>query len=370
MFKIKRVKGAGVALAVAALVASAGCGAESPDDTSSAGSANAASATVDKASIPPDCRGSKPYKLKVNASVTGFIYLPFYVAQASGLFKQFNIDAEYQLLAGGAIPSLLAGQSDIAMTASSRVYGLRNEGRDVKTFGMGLSSNPSPIVVAKSAIDAKGVTKDSSFEEKVQALKGLKIATTSPGGGADVILRAILKAGGLDPKEDVKILYLQTGPAVVAAFSRGNVDATAFGPPTSTEEVMKHDGVEFIKLSRGDYPKWRGLSYVSFTAMTNWLGENEAAAGCFLAAMQQADNLIAKDPDKAEELGKSFIKGMDDDLYHQAFVDSAGSWTVDVCPDLKTLVDYDFENENGHVENPVEDHFNTDICQEYVEKYR
>lgn len=319
----------------------------------------------------PACDGDVVHDIKINASVGGFIYLASHIAAEAGLYDEFRVNVTYEELGGGSIPALLSGDSDVAMTATNRAFTLRNEGRDVKGFGMGILPNTSTFVVAGEIYEAAGLTEESSIEDKMNAVRGTVLGTTSPGAGADVILRAMLREGGLDPDVDVEILYLEAGAAVLAAFERRDVQGFTFSPPTSTRAIQQYGGEILLSLARGDYESWSRLSLVAHIATASWLDQNRDAAGCWLAAMQAAHDIINQDEARSRELGKAYVIMEDEDLYNLAYDQMFSAWPEEVCFTVgDRILDFEFESGAGGVTEPNENHWDTSICDEYVVPFR
>ncbi len=358
--------------AVTALILSACGGNDAPAAAPPAPPAPVAPpAATEAATKHPACDGNVAHELSINASVGGFIYLAHHIADQAGLYDEFNVDVTYEELGGGSIPALLSGDTDVAMTATNRAFTLRNQGRDVKAFGMGIQPNTSTFVVAREIYEAAGLSPSSTIQEKMNAVRGSVLGTTSPGAGADVILRAMLREGGLDPETDVEILYLEAGSAVLAAFERRDIQGFTFSPPTSTRAIMLSNGEILLSLARGDYPAWDELSLVAHIAQTSWLENNRDAAGCWLAAMQAAHDIINQDGARARELGKAYITIDDEDLYNLAYDQMFSAWNKEVCFTVEDRkLDFEFESAAGGVNEPNEAHWDISICEEYVLPYR
>lgn len=370
----KRRKLATVSLAAATALILSACGgtADEPVAPPPAPPAPAETPGTDEpATKHPACDGDVVHDIAINASVSGFLYLAHHVAVEAGLYDEYNVNVTYEELGGGSIPALLSGDSDVAMTATNRAFTLRNEGRDVKGFGMGILPITSTFIIARELYEAAGLTPESSIQDKMEAARGTVLGTTSPGAGADVILRAMLREGGLDPDNDVEILYLEAGAAVLAAFERRDIQGFTFGPPTSTRAIQQYDGEILLSLARGDYEPWNNLSLVAHIATTSWLNANRDAAGCWLAAMQGAHDIINREDARSRELGKSYVTIDDEDLYNLAYDQMFSAWPEEVCFTVADRVlDFEFESAARGVNEPNENHWDTSICEEYVLPYR
>ncbi|GHV54943.1 C4-dicarboxylate ABC transporter [Deltaproteobacteria bacterium] len=125
------------------------------------------------------------------------------------------------------------GEAELAFTDGS-YYDAYNgkgayEGRPQKYMRALVPVYPEPVnfTVAKG-----GGIKD------IAGLKGKRVAVGAVGSGSEVIARAILKAGGLDPDKDIEIHNLSAAEAA-RAYSDRQIDANIIAGPVGTAGIVE-----------------------------------------------------------------------------------------------------------------------------------
>lgn len=318
-----------------------------------------------------ECSPDDPRQLSLTTSSEGFLYFPNYVAQEMGYYDDAGVEVEYSVAGGGHMPAMLAGEVDMVETAFTSVINLHNEGQNVVAIGSYINAYASNVVVQGEVIEEHGITEDSSFEDRARALEGLTIGTTSPGAGADLLPRAIMREVDLDPDSDAEILYLEEGAAMLAAFDQGRIDAFVLSSPSATQAVVNMGGEILINPTLGEYPSVDGIAYVTPVTRADWLEEeeNRVTAGCYLEALDRALQLIAEDPDAALEAAKEHpnMPDLEDEILEQAFEETRQGYPESVClSEDNVQVALDFDDMFRTVQNPVEDHYDASICEEFV----
>lgn len=93
------------------------------------------------------------------------------------------------------------------------------------------------------------ISPTSSIDEKVRALKGARIGSSSLGGGPPQYTRFLGSLYGLDPNEDIHITSVGQGPPRIAALREGRVDMVVGGAPEADQVSLDGYGELFINFS-------------------------------------------------------------------------------------------------------------------------
>jgi ABC-type nitrate/sulfonate/bicarbonate transport system substrate-binding protein len=146
-------------------------------------------------------------------------YLPYYVGVSEGLFAHAGLDVEMVTLGTTAagVSALLDGRVDVAATCPDAVVEAATGGAALRVAG-GLIDRPVSSVVARPGLDS------------VEALRGQRVAVTHPRASVAILLRAFLRAHGLE-RDTYQPVVIGTTPAQVAALERGEVDAAMLTHP-------------------------------------------------------------------------------------------------------------------------------------------
>jgi NitT/TauT family transport system substrate-binding protein len=221
-------------------------------------------------------------------------YLPRIVALEKGFFAQQGLEMESINIPGGskAAAALLGGSADIVNLAYFHALKAARQGFDVVAFACPLNQWPMAYLMKPEMIKKKGITEDSSIDDKIRAMKGLKIGCTSPGSGTDLIPRAFLKNRGIDPATEVQIVPFGKWEAGVAAFERGNIDVFQWVSPIP--EMLEQKGIGSIVFStaKGDVPEFRGFAWDAFFTTSKFLEQKPEVVLAFTKAILQAIDYI------------------------------------------------------------------------------
>lgn len=291
----------------------------------------------DGAAVEASDEGCNGDSLTLTQSTAGFLYLPSYLAERAGYYKEQGLNVEINDLGGGSenVAAVVSGSADVALTAYSSIVTAREEGAPIVAIGQIMDQYASNVVISKEAAEKAGVTADSSPEEKIRALKGLKLGITSPGSGTDQLFHYLFEQVGLDADDDARLLPIGSGAPMIAAFRTGQIDGFSLSSPTS-DLAAAQGGVMLFNLSRGDYEPLNPFLYIVAVANSRTLEEKSRILTCFSKAIGQALTLLEENPDKAREVARPAFADIDEELYATAFENN-----IDGYPETPTIAKKD-----------------------------
>lgn len=259
--------------AVVAAVAVAAC--------SSGGSSSTTSASGGGSSAAPAAMTT----VTVGTSGATAAYGPIYVGAQQGIFKKHGINVQIEDLTPNSVTAaVLSGNIDVAM--------------DGPNLASGILSNPSAKIEGTAGPTVfyiyarKGIT-------SVRGLKGDTIAVTTPGGSLDTSVRAAIKNAGLTPGVDVKIAYLQTNSAALAAVETGAVQAAGVSPPTSVQ-ASQAGLVQLENITP--------LSPLGLVAVSNSFAANKQVLEQFMDAWKESNALAVSSNADSNAALKQYVK--------------------------------------------------------------
>lgn len=210
-----------------------------------------------------------------NASLTlGFVVDPSWaqvpVAEAEGYFAKHGVDVKVVNFSTGveALNALKGGQVDITTAADFPVASAIASDPSIKIIDDGSRWNGQRIVANRE----DGIT---SFAD----LAGKKIGTPL-GTTAHYYAAAGLQASGIEA--DVEQV---NPPAIVAALTRGDIDATSIFEPFQIEAI-KALGKNAVIL---EAPKLPYSQHSLYLANADTMESDEQAVSDFLAALREAE---------------------------------------------------------------------------------
>jgi len=223
-------------------------------------------------------KAEKP-EIKVAVSLSSSTFLPIYLALDQGFYKEEGLSVELVTFRGGSalLKGVVGGSVDIGVSGlASLSLGIK-AGQDLKVFYAGI--NPSgfywySVDRIKSLADAKGAT----------------FGVSRYGSTTDFLTRYVLKARGLDPQQDVKIVQGGGSASRAAAMEKGQIDVNIYAAPDN-----------FMAAEKG-YRQLLALSEVvpeypmqSLYATGDFIRKNPNTIKAFLRAHVKAVRLAKKD---------------------------------------------------------------------------
>lgn len=157
----------------------------------------------------------KKFIVQGGASVPYIGFLPLYVGQQAGLFKEEGLEVEVRYSSGAPQGTQVtaANQADAAVVTVEPSINGYDKGIRGKIFSR----------INNELIYYIAVPEDSPIKS-VEDLKGKKIGVASFGSAAVPVVRSILRAGGIEPQSDT-ILPVGVMDQAMAALRSGNVQA-------------------------------------------------------------------------------------------------------------------------------------------------
>ncbi len=209
-------------------------------------------------------------RIVVGVSTVNVAFLPIYVTQDKGFFKDQGLDVLVVMFNAGAtnLQALIGGDVQIMAGAVPETVLARASGMDIKNFWA--ISNLMPFQIY-------GATSFKSLKEA----KGKKFAISRFGSLSEFLTRSSLRQYGVDAKE-VTMLQIGATPARFTALAGGIVDATVLWFPVT--ERAKATGLAKLYDLKELYPDWTN---VGFIARESWLAKEKEQAVKFLRAYQR-----------------------------------------------------------------------------------
>ncbi|MBM4296385.1 MAG: ABC transporter substrate-binding protein, partial [Deltaproteobacteria bacterium] len=159
-------------------------------------------------------------KIRVGVSAVSMGNIILYVMKEARLYEKYGLDAEVITMNGSGISSkaLISGGIDIAPIATPTVISANLAGADMQILAHTLPGVVHALMVKPEI-------------ERVEDLKGKKIAVSSLGSLTDFLVRYIAKKKGLNPDRDVTLITTGGDPDRIVALSAGVVDGAALSHP-------------------------------------------------------------------------------------------------------------------------------------------
>jgi NitT/TauT family transport system substrate-binding protein len=215
--------------------------------------------------------------------------LPMYVAQQEGLFEKHGVTAEF-------VPAASAAERD-QIFAAGQVDGMINDGVSTLFY----NQEQPQIQVVRFARNATStfpqymiLASAQSGIDSVEGLKGVEIGI-SQGTVIEYITDRLLQAAGLSP-EEIKTVAVPKITDRMSLLGSGELKAATLPDPLSSLALQQGAKTVIDDTSHPEY----GYSVYSFRKQL--IDENPQAIRGFLAAIEEATNLINADSSKWDSL--------------------------------------------------------------------
>ncbi len=209
-------------------------------------------------------------RIVVGVSTVNVAFLPIYVTQDKGFFKDEGLDVLVVMFNAGTtnMQALIGGDVQIMAGGVPETVLARASGVDIKNFWA--ISNVMPFQIY-------GHPSFKSLKES----KGKKFAISRFGSLSEFLTRSSVRKFGVDPKE-ITMLQIGATPARFTTLVSGIVDATVLWFPVT--ERAKGAGFNLLFDLKELYPEW---SNVGFIARDSWLAKEKEQTIKFLRAFQR-----------------------------------------------------------------------------------
>lgn len=244
-------------------------------------------------------------KLTVVMSSFDMLFWVTLGAQALGYFAAQDLEVELVRAGGGArsLAAVAGGDAQFNIGAPASAFRARARGSDVMMVAPAVVQYVDNITMSGDWARRHGITAQSSYQDRLRALRGMTLAVSSVGGGADQLVRFLAKQAGINPDRDMTITAIPDGANMMAAMSRGRIDGFVIPPPTGEDAVRNHGAQPLIWAGRGEVPQLDGFVYIGAIARDSWLQRNREVAIRFLRAQQRAMQAVhhAEDGNRARD---------------------------------------------------------------------
>jgi len=209
-------------------------------------------------------------RIVVGVSTVNVAFLPIYLTQDKGFFKDEGLDVLVVMFNAGAtnLQAVIGGDVQIMAGGVPETVLARASGVDVKNFWAISNLMPFQIYGSRSM-------------KTLKEGKGKKFAISRFGSLSEFLTRSALRHSGVDPK-DVTMLQIGATPARFTTLASGIVDATILWFPVT--ERAKAVGMTKLFDLKELYPNWTNVGFVAREA---WLAKEKEQAVKFLRAYQR-----------------------------------------------------------------------------------
>jgi NitT/TauT family transport system substrate-binding protein len=279
-------------------------------------------------------------KITLVQSSYSFNFVPLYIARTEGYFTDEGLDVDVVLAGGGpkTMTALLGGGGQFSASVLLDGIMAHRKGLDdvraIATLALAYNS----VILRADVAQQRGITPEMPLHDRIVAMKGLRIAITTPGASSDMIVRYLALTNGMSPDRDLQIVPLGSLPAQTAGLRSGQIDGCACLPGVDT--VTKQEGLTVDLVRAQEITALDGITYGTLYGLASYDKAHPDIARAVARAVTRATLLIANDPERAKRATRPFFKQMD-----QATFDESWFLYLPYLPKTPDITESDYDKE-------------------------
>lgn len=231
-------------------------------------------------------------KVKVAEVAHSIFYIPQYVADAKGYFKEEGLEVEILLTAGAdkVTAAVLSGDVNIGFCGSEATIYIYNQGeKDYLVNFAGLTKRDGSFIVSRKKIE--------NFT--LNDMKGKYVIGGRKGGMPEMTFEYTLKENGINPKTDLTIDTSIAFASMSGAFIGGTGDFVTLFEPQALQ--IESQGLGYVVASLGELGGV--VPYTAYNAKKSYIENNPKVIEGFTKAIQKGLNFTYANSD--EEIAKT-----------------------------------------------------------------
>jgi NitT/TauT family transport system substrate-binding protein len=217
-------------------------------------------------------------------------YLPAFLAQTRGIFKEEGLDVELILMLGArtGIQALVSGDVHFVMPLGAALAAIWS-GADLKILGQMTNAIPYSLIVRPEI-------------HNVEDLRGKKIGV-SVGSTTQALVQEFLKQHGGDFDKRVEYVNIPGAAPKIAALERGLIAAAPLAPPTELRALRA--GFRRLVVFGDVLPE---MSFTGLVATTRYITENPKIVAAMVRAIVRGTQSARNDSAAAIKAMQTFMK--------------------------------------------------------------
>jgi ABC-type nitrate/sulfonate/bicarbonate transport system substrate-binding protein len=192
-----------------------------------------------------------PRQVTIGLSSSSLGAAGYRLSNELGLFAKHGIEPRFIIMDSGSAvtTALIAGSVQLALAGGGELVAAHARGMDIVAGTNSYAGTSAVMVLSKAVADKLGVKPDAPIADRLKALDGLMIATTSPTSSTTISYQAAAKRNGATFRST-----FTAQPAMPAALESGAVQGFASAAPFWALPLLRGTGVLWISGPKGELP--------------------------------------------------------------------------------------------------------------------
>ena len=234
--------------------------------------------------------------VRINQAFQSLLYLPLYVAQEQGFFKQQGVAVKISTGGGGAQSwaAVIGGSADFSIQDPVFVPKTRENGGNGVVVA-GVQNAPTIFIFGKDA---------ASLQNNLSHLSGKRVVTSPQPDTTWAFMSYLITQQNL---KDVKLVHVAIGNEI-PAVAAGRADYALAAEPQATM-AEQQNGLHVV-YSFSAAQSWYPFAFSSLTTTQQYIDKNPKAAQGVVTAFEQASRFIYSHPDTAVEIARKYFPNL------------------------------------------------------------
>lgn len=217
------------------------------------------------------------------------------------------------------VAAVISGAVEVCQVGASSMSDAIAEGGDFKIIALTTGPLGEFVLSAKAVSRMSGVTAASPLNDKLRAMKGLRIVTSGAGTPHYLAMEAALGRVGMNVG-DLKFRTLVDPVAIMEGIRNDQIDGALWTVGGLSQVLADNSGVRWVNMAAGEVPEVNPLPYVVTMGLTSWIAKNPQTVTRLRAAMSEAVELINKEPVKyAAAIKAKYFPSLDQAIWDSSF---------------------------------------------------
>jgi|GEM_PF-359512 len=273
-------------------------------------------------------------QLRMTIPVPALVFYPVFAAQKQGFFAQEGIEMEVINTQGDGpdVDALISGSVQFTTSTPNRLLTAYEQGLQLKAVMSVSGKMQIHCFINSESAAAAGIMPDMPLEEKLPLLDGMTLAGTRPGSFSYLVAMDYITRGGLVPQEDVTVIGVGGGSAMIAAVENRQADLGCFASPVVEIAVSRGQSEWFVNNALGEDSLFPELLFELVYVRPDYAEENpETVRGVLRALVAANEWIMQATPEEHLSVAKPLFPELEDAVLLEAIETVKAGITVDGC---------------------------------------
>jgi NitT/TauT family transport system substrate-binding protein len=243
-------------------------------------------------------------EVRINQAFQSLLYLPLYVAQEKGFFRENGVDVKISTGGGGAQSwaAVIGGSADFSIQDPIFVPKSRENGGDGVVVA-GIQDAPTVFVIGKDG---------TPIQDNLKLFSGKRVITSPEPDTTWAFMSYLIKQQKL---ENVKLVNVAIGNEVPAIVSDRADYALAVEPQVT--QSIRQNGLSSV-YSFSANKDWYPFAFSSLTTTKEYIAKNPQAAQGVVTAFEMASRFIYKNFDETVDIAAKYFPNLPREIVAEA----------------------------------------------------